>query len=737
MTEPTSESHPPQDPSDQAGDQLVITSPDESTTAKDFLLWAGVIVLVTLTIYSPAIRGSFIWDDDRHVELNRNLHDAEGLANIWTKFGLRNGGTPQYYPVTHTTFWLEYQLSGATPNNIDPTIFHVTNVILHAGGAILLWFILRELAVPGAWVIAAIFAFHPIETESVAWISERKNVLSGALFFGAIYAYLRSGFAMLRDDQLQPAKRDWNLWGASLILFVLALLSKSVACSMPAVMLVLIWWKRGRITMRDVVPLIPFFVLGVAMSAVTAYVEREQVIKTAAGVIGPEWSLSPAQRILIAGRAVWFYAFKLVFPAKLTFIYPKWTVDPAQPAQWVCPIAAIVALLMLFLLRKRIGRGAFAAAAIFVGVLVPALGFFDVFPMRYSYVADHFQYLAGPALVALIVAAVARFMPRRAAGETGKANPLPYVISGIVLVVLAAMTLLQSRIYASQLALWRDTTAKNPDSWMVQNNYGVALFTEAMNLPADRTAEASAMLDDAISHFRRAIEIKPDHDRAYLMWGRALDVQNKPAEAMEKIQQAISINPQNVDALTMRGELQRQAKQPDAAAESFRQALVAAEAQRASYSDTTIGLLHQKIAAIALEKNDLATAEKELEAAMKLASNSGRVFNEYGKLMARKGEKARAAEAFARAIQLAPDVMEPHLELALLRLSVGNLAGSRDELRVAMRINPNDPRLMDAAKKWSNAYESSTRPSTTRSTTTGASTNPATNRATSAPATRP
>src|SRR5438876_10386436 len=158
-------------------DQLVVRSPDESASMKDFALWAGMILLAVMTVYSPALHGRFLWDDDRHVEQNRNLRDADGLGNIWTKFGMRNGGTPQYYPLTHTTYWIEYQLAGSTPGDINTTIFHVTNAVLHAAAAVLLWFILRELAVPGAWVAAAIFALHPVNVESVAWISERKNVL--------------------------------------------------------------------------------------------------------------------------------------------------------------------------------------------------------------------------------------------------------------------------------------------------------------------------------------------------------------------------------------------------------------------------------------------------------------------------------------------------------------------------------------------------------------------------------
>jgi hypothetical protein len=332
----------PVEPNDQpAADTLVLNSPEEASTPKDFLLWAGVIVLGVLTIYSPALHGKFLWDDDRHVELNRNLRDGRGLVNIWTKIGASRGGTVQYYPLTHTTYWLEYQLSGAQPGRIGTTIFHISNMALHAAAAVLLWFLLRELAVPGAWVAAAVFALHPIQAESVAWISERKNVLAGVFFFGSILCYVRaqgrgSGVLGLAEQKRDPRPQTLDpssYYWLSLALFTAAMLSKTVACTMPAVVLVLIWWKRGRLTVKDFINVAPFFAMAIGLALLTAWVEHREV-----GAAGPEWSLSIAQRILIAGRAVWHYALKIVFPHRLTFIYPRWSVDPAQAWQWVYPI---------------------------------------------------------------------------------------------------------------------------------------------------------------------------------------------------------------------------------------------------------------------------------------------------------------------------------------------------------------------------------------------------------------
>jgi protein O-mannosyl-transferase len=131
---------------------------------------ALLLVVAVLIAYLPALQGGYIWDDNRYVTENPILPQPDGLAAIWTD----PGATIQYYPMVFTTFWLEYRLWG-----LNPLGYHATNILLHALSALLLWAILRRLAVPGAWLAAALFALHPVHVESVAWVTERKNVLSG------------------------------------------------------------------------------------------------------------------------------------------------------------------------------------------------------------------------------------------------------------------------------------------------------------------------------------------------------------------------------------------------------------------------------------------------------------------------------------------------------------------------------------------------------------------------------
>ena len=224
------------------------------------------LVAATMIAYQPVWHAGFIWDDDDYVINNPTLRSLAGLRQIWCHLA----ATPQYYPLVHTSFWLEYHLWG-----LNPPGYHIVNVLLHALAAILLWRLLARLRLPGAWLAAAIFALHPVAVESVAWVTERKNVLAAVFYFAAALAYLRiTGEAADGGKQIRGSLRWYFL---SLALFVAALLSKTVACSLPAAMLLAIWWKRGRIAGRDVWSLLPFFAAGMAMGLMTSWLERIHV----------------------------------------------------------------------------------------------------------------------------------------------------------------------------------------------------------------------------------------------------------------------------------------------------------------------------------------------------------------------------------------------------------------------------------------------------------------------------
>jgi tetratricopeptide (TPR) repeat protein len=350
---------------------------------------------------------------------------------------------------------------------------------------VLLYFVLRRLEVTGALLAAAVFALHPVMVESVAWITERKNVLSLLCYLLALLCYLR--FDRLYHAEKPPRVAPWLAYGLSLVLFVGALWSKTVTCSLPAVLLLLSYWKRGRLSWPHVWPTLPFFMIALPLALYTAHLEEVRV-----GAVGAEWDLSLIERVLVAGRAIWFYVYKLVWPQELVFIYDRWTIDAGSWWQYLFPIGVVVVLVGLYRQRERIGRGPLVAACIFCGTLTPALGFFSVYPMRYSFVADHFQYHASIALIASVVSLLVGACMRP--GSRVRAAAVPLAL--LVLAGLGARTMWQCRKYKDLETLYQSILEDVPDSWFGHNNLAAVYVLRGR-------------IDDALRLFHRAKEIYP------------------------------------------------------------------------------------------------------------------------------------------------------------------------------------------------------------------------------------
>jgi protein O-mannosyl-transferase len=411
------------------------------------------LILLTFLAYLPALRAGWIWDDGDYVVNNSNLRDAAGLGRIWTD-AYSNW---QFYPMVFTTFWAEYHAW-----ELRPLGYHLDNVLIQAVSSILLWRLLcrLELAPETALLAAAIFAVHPVQVETVAWIAERKNLLCGLFYLWAMLVYLRVVSGELRGPN---SRRYLSAW----LLYFCALLSKTVASTWPAVVLVLMWWKNGRVRQRDFWPLLPFFLAGGILSSITSHLEKYQV-----GANGKEWDFSFADRCIIAGRAIWFYLLKAIWPVHLIFIYPRWHLNEDRMLQAAIAASAVIVLIALILLARRIGRAPATAAMIFAGTLAPALGFVNFYPQRYSFVADHFQYLA---IVALIVPAA--FLLRKLAGNW----------AFVIVIPLAVLTWRRCLIYHNPITFWSDAVAQNGGSWMTHVSLGQQL--ELAGRPDEAEAE--------------------------------------------------------------------------------------------------------------------------------------------------------------------------------------------------------------------------------------------------------
>ncbi|MGA2508399.1 MAG: tetratricopeptide repeat protein, partial [Chitinispirillaceae bacterium] len=393
----------------------------------------------------------------------------------------------------------------------DSTLgYHLLNILLHVFSALILVRILRKLGIRGSWFAAAIFALHPVMVESVAWISELKNTLSGVFFLSTALAYL---------TYTETGKRRSYI--LALGLFILGLLSKTTIAPFPLAMLAVVWWKRSGLSWRrDVMPLLPFIAPGILFGLITIYVERTHIETR-----GPEFEFSLIERCLIAGRAIWFYLGKVVLPVNLMISYPRWVLSAAVWWQYLFPAAALIAGCILWAMRKA-WRAPAAAYFYFTAMLLPCLGFISFFTFRYSFAADHYQYLAaiGPIVIGAVLADKAVGLVR---GNGGVLKP---AVTVMLVLALGMLSWNQSRMYSDAETLYRTTIRKNPDSWMAYNNLGLLL-------------EDMGRTDEAMAHFRKVLEINPNYAIAHYNLGLLLENTGRTDEAMAHYQKALEIKP--------------------------------------------------------------------------------------------------------------------------------------------------------------------------------------------------
>lgn len=620
------------------------------------------LTVAVLAAYWPALSGSLLWDDDAHVT-RPDLRSIHGLWRIWAE----PGATQQYYPLLHSAFWVEHRLWG------DATLgYHLVNIGLHVGICVLLFMVLRRLSVPGAVLGVFAFALHPVCAESVAWISEQKNTLSGFFYMAAALAYLRY------DEERSPR---WYAWG--LLLFICALLSKSVTATLPGALLVVLWWKRGRLSLRtDLLALAPWLALGALSGAMTAWVERSII-----GAHGAAFDLSLAQRVLIAGRAAWFYLGKLLWPEPLVALYPRWEVDAHSPGQWAFPVAAVAAMAVLFALRGK-SRGPFAAALLFAGTLFPALGFFNVYPFVFSFVADHFQYLAAAAMI-----------PALAAGLALVSDSVPArVLACAGVVALGTLTWLHAGNFRDQRVFYSRILEKNPDSWLAHANLGVILGSEGDAAQAESHYEAAERLNPgypeafnnygnllakagqwtaAEEQYAGALRANPSFAAADFNWGYALGQAGRYPEAEPHLRNAIRLLPNYTEAHYELGNALANAGRLPEAESEYRAAL----SLRPDYpeADANLGL------ALA-EREDWSDAVEHISRAVAARPAYAEAHAYLGFALAGSGRHSEALAEFEEALRRGPDNPDIHYQMALSLERLGRPGEARAQVEEARRL---------------------------------------------------
>jgi tetratricopeptide (TPR) repeat protein len=624
--------------------------PDPPATAawsgRDWLFILAVFAVLLLA-YQPVWRAGFIWDDDSHLTANPCIVGPLGFKGIWTS------AAANYFPLVTTTLWVLHALWG-----LNPLPYHLVNVLFHTAGAVLLWLVLRRLRVPGAWLGALLWALHPVQVESVAWISELKNTQSGVFYLLAIWLFLR-WTPTAESPEPRTNLRDYLL---ALVCAVLAILSKASTVMLPVVLGLVWWWDTGRWRWRRLLWLAPFIAVSAVASGWTIWEQQYH-----AGAIGPDWNQTLAERIVLSGRVVWFYLGKLFWPHPLIFIYPRWPLDATRLFAFVPVAVAAITFLVLWWQRRGALRPVFLAAACFGISLFPVLGFFNVFFFRYSFVGDHLQYLAsmGPLVLAGtgIVTGLAWLRSRSAV--------LPPVLCSLLLLGLGLLTRRQSRIYQDDATLWRVTVAENPGSWIAQNNFAGHLVE-------------TGQYTEAIAHAEESLRLHPDFEQAYNNQGDALLKLGRLEEAAAHFETSLRLKPGVPTVENNLGVvLQRLGRVREASAH-FREAA----RLRPGFADA-----QNNLGNALLELGQVDEAIAHLQEAVRLQPDLSEAHFNLGTLLASAGRAEEAAAHFQAVLRLSPDDAEAHLSLGRTLLKLGRTSEAVFHLQQALRL---DPKLNEA-----------------------------------------
>jgi tetratricopeptide (TPR) repeat protein len=619
---------------------------DSSRSRATSSFWFGVlfISMVTLLAYSSVFSAGFIWDDNDHVIRISDLDTFDGLKRIWTEPGV----TMEYYPLVFSAFWAQIKLWG-----LNPFGFHLVNIVLHTCNALLVWLCLTRLAIPGSFWAACIFALHPMHVESVAWVTELKNVLSSFFYLLALISYWR--FSEVEGSHPENKKAIWITYVLSLVLFALALLSKTATCTLPPVILLLFWWKRGRIELRALMQLIPFFVLAVLLGLFTIRIEMDYLLAK-----GPEWDFSFIERILIAGRATWFHIGKLFWPYPLVFNYPRWQLNADAWWQYMFPVTVIALLILLWCFRHKTGRGPLAACLFILGTNFPVLGFLNVYSFRFSFVADHYYYIANIGGIVLFCAAISRLQQKLLLVSPSAER----VIYGAIALVLSLLTWQQGKIYHSNLTLFNDTIMKNPASWFSYSNRAVYYVQAGME-------------DLAMADLEKSLLIKPDEADALQTQGVIYFKRKDFDKALANFDRSIAIRPWRTDYLKNRCHAFK-------VAERFAEAILDANRIIAlAAADVDNYILRASIYTL---QGDYGSALHDLETAVNLAPEEFRIYANRGLIYYRQGLLPQAINEYGVALRLNPASSETYFNRGLAHAASGSPAQARSDLGKAREL---------------------------------------------------
>jgi Flp pilus assembly protein TadD len=653
-------------------------SPADATMRHIDWRWALALIGTVFLAYIPVWWAGYVWDDNDHLTANPCIVGPLGFLDIWTT------AQADISPLTQSTFWLEHAIWGLTP-----LPYHLINVLLHGACAVVLWQVLRNLRILGAWLGAALWALHPVQVESVAWITEMKNTESGFFYLLSIWFYLKwsNGEGEARTG------REWN-YPLALLFAALAMACKSSTVILPVVLCLCAWWKDGIWKWRDLARTAPIFLMSIIASGVTMWTQKQQfAIAVDARVVR-----AVPERLAGAGDAVWFYLGKVIWPHPLVTIYPHWQIDTGSAFSYLPLLAVIALLLILWIKRASWSRPWLFAFAYFLVALLPVLGLVDNPIFRYSLVFDHLQYLASIGPLALVGAGFTRWtefaIPENFALRTALAAGL--------LSVLACLSWQRSWVYENRQALWTDTLIHSPDSWAAHNGLGNALlengnvdeaitqFRDALKIDPNYVEAydnlGSALvkkghITEAIEHFEKAIELQPAYSEAHYNLGNALLQKGRADDAISEFHEALKINPSYAEAHYNLGSALLDKGEIEGAMSEYRKAVTLKPDDAEAHMNLGDALLQ-------LGQVDDATAE--YRKAISIRPNYADAYNNLGLVYAQQRQVDEAKAQFQKAIQLDPNLAEAHRNLGVAYFQEGQVNEAIDEFRALVQLKPND-----------------------------------------------
>src|SRR5262249_3897434 len=581
-----------------------------------------ILAAVTILAYQPAWHGGLLWDDD-NCSTPRELRSLDGLGRIW----FQPRATAQYYPLLYTSYWLQQRLWGDSTSG-----YHLVNLLLHIGCVVLVLKTLRFLRIPGAELAAIIFALHPVNVETVAWIAERKNTLSGIFALAATLSYLKFDESRSKRATDGPQGRGYRYYLLAVGLFLFGLLSKTAIVTLPLAWLVILWWKQGAISWRrDVLPAIPFVCLSVTSGLVTRWFEDVGI-----GYKSKILDFSLLDRCLVAGRAFWFQLSKLFWPSNLTFVYPRWDINAEVWWQYLFPIGVLALLVILWTLR-RWSRAPLAGVLFYILLLLPSLGFLNIYFFIYSFVADHWQYLACLGVIVPCASGITLLAGRKESWQDWLEPAITLVLGGVLFV----LTWQQSRMYTDIETLYRTTIARNPGCWMAQVNLGNILY-KVNRIP------------EAMDLFKQALKIKPAVGHYSI--GNALVLKGRISEAIDQYKQALQIDP--------------------------------------DYAE-----VHHNLGSAFLLAGRTREAIEHYEQALRIDPAFAEAHNNLGHALVQTGRAPEAIDHYKQALRITPNSVDAHNNLATALAQIGQVSEAIQQLNAALRINPIDVNTRDNLTK--------------------------------------